>query len=246
MAARAASTGMPVKKQDKVLLVCPHCGHQQPEARTAFSTICKSCGKHLRVQEIIAPAKKAPARAAKQKLVACFECGTELTVPASAESTICKRCSAYVDLHDYRITSALAKNFKTKGGFVVELKGYVFNTEAFVGDAVIKGKFHGKLTAERSLTIYSTADIKGSLTAGHLVIPAENHFRWEGQIKIGSAEIAGELATNLRAEDTVVLKATARFFGNVDARNLVVEDGAVIVGKMQIGPRTGKEQRKLL
>jgi cytoskeletal protein CcmA (bactofilin family) len=237
---------MPVKKQDKVLLVCPHCGHQQPEPRTAFSTICKKCGQHLRVQEIIAPAKKTPARAAKQKLVACFECGTELTVPASAESTICKRCSTYVDLHDYRITSALAKNFRTKGAFVVEPKGYVFNTESIVGDAVIKGKFHGKLAAERSLTIYSTADIKGSLTAGRLVIPAENHFRWENQIKVGSAEIAGELAANLRADDTIVLKSTARLFGNIDARNLVVEDGAIVVGKMQIGPRTGREQRKLL
>lgn len=237
---------MPVKKQDEILLVCPHCGHQQPESRTAFSTICKKCGKHLRVQEIVAPAKKAPARAAKQKIVTCFECGTELTVPASAESTICKRCSTYVDLHDYRITSALAKNFKTKGAFVVEPKGYVFNTEAFIGDAVIKGKFHGKLAAERSLTIYSTADIKGSLTAGRLVIPAENHFRWESQIKVGSAEIAGELTANLRVEDTIVLKATARLFGNVDARNLIIEDGAVVVGKMQIGPRTGKEQRKLL
>ena len=113
---------------------------------------------------------------------------------------MCKRCSQYVDLHDYRITSALAKNFKTKGAFTVEPKGYVFNTETIVGDAVIKGKFHGKLTAERSLTIYSTADIKGSLTAAHLIIPAENHFRWADPIKVGSAEIAGELAANLHAQ----------------------------------------------
>ena len=71
---------------------------------------------------------------------------------------MCKRCSQYVDLHDYRITTAVAKNFKTKGAFMVELKGYVFNTESIVGDAVIKGKFHGKLAALGTLTIYSTAD----------------------------------------------------------------------------------------
>jgi cytoskeletal protein CcmA (bactofilin family) len=129
---------------------------------------------------------------------------------------------------------------------VVELKGYVFNTESVVGDAVIKGKFHGKLVTHGSLTIYSTADIKGSLAAAHLVIPAENHFRWPTQIKVGSAEIAGELAANLRAEETVTLKSTARFFGNVDAKELVIEDGAVVVGKMQIGPRTGREQSRLL
>jgi cytoskeletal protein CcmA (bactofilin family) len=237
---------MPAKKQDKVLLTCPHCGHRQAESREAFSTICRKCGQHLRVQEILKPPRKAPERAPKQKRITCFQCGAELEIPASAESTMCKRCSQYVDLHDYRITSAVAKNFKTKGAFIVEPKGYVFNTESIVGDAVIRGKFHGKLAALGSLTIYSTADIKGSLTAAHLIIPAENHFRWPDQIKVGSADVAGELVANLWAEDTLVLKFTARFFGNVDARNLVVEDGAVVVGKMQIGPRTGKEQSLLL
>jgi cytoskeletal protein CcmA (bactofilin family)/predicted RNA-binding Zn-ribbon protein involved in translation (DUF1610 family) len=236
---------MPARKQDNVLLTCPHCGHQQPEPRLAFSTICKSCGKHLRVQEVLKPAAKAPGRGPKKKLITCFECGAELEVSATAESTICKRCSAYVDLHDYNITSALAKNFKTKGAFVVELKGYVFNTESIVGDAVIKGKFHGKLAVERSLTIHSTAEIKGSLTAGQLIIPAKHHFRWDTQIKVGSAEIAGELAADLRAEEGVVIKNTGIFFGNIDARSLVVEDGAVVVGKMQIGPRTGKQQLRL-
>jgi cytoskeletal protein CcmA (bactofilin family)/DNA-directed RNA polymerase subunit RPC12/RpoP len=237
---------MPAKKQDKVLLTCPHCGHQQAESRQAFSTICKKCGQHLRVQEILSPPKKTAERGPRRKLITCFECGTELDIPASAESTMCKRCSQYVDLHDYRINTAIAKNFKTKGTLVVELKGYVFNTESMVGDAVIKGKFHGKLVAKGSLTIYSTADIKGSLAAGRLVIPPENHFRWSHPIQVGSAEIAGELAANLRAEETVTLKSTARFFGNVDAKGLVIEDGAVVIGKMQIGPRTGNGQTALL
>ena len=66
----------------------------------------------------------------------------------------------------------MSRNFRTKGAFVVEPKGYVFNTEAIVGEAVIKGRFLGKLIAERSLTIYSTADIRGTFTAGKLIIPA--------------------------------------------------------------------------
>jgi len=237
---------MPAKKQDQVLVACPHCGHQQPEPRSAYSSRCKKCGQHLRVQDILNPAPQAPRHAPQRRQITCFECGAELEVPASAESTMCKKCSRYVDLHDYRITSSIAKNFKTKGVFVIEPKGSVFNTESIVGDAVIRGKFHGKLAVERSLTIFSNADVKGSLTAGHLVIPGENHFRWPDLLKVGSAEIAGELAANLRAQDTVVLKSTARLFGDVDAGNLVVEDGAVVVGMMQIGPRTGNEQSKLL
>jgi cytoskeletal protein CcmA (bactofilin family) len=52
----------------------------------------------------------------------------------------------------------------------VEPKGYVFNTEAVVGDATIKGRFLGKLAAEHSLTIFSTAEIKGSFKTARLII----------------------------------------------------------------------------
>jgi len=236
---------MPVKKKEKdpkldqVLMACPHCGHQQPEARTGFSSVCKECGQHFRIQEVLNPVKTAAPRAPKQRKIKCFECGAELNVPASAESTMCKWCSRYLDLHDYKITTALAKNFKTKGKFVIEPKGFVFNSETIAGEAVIRGKFHGKLTAEQSLTIYSGAEIKGSLTVAHLIIPAENHFGWKDRIATVSAEIAGELAANLYALETVTLKATARCFGDVEAKNIVVEEGAVIVGSLCIGHPVG-------
>jgi len=240
---------MPAKKQDKILVTCPHCGHQQPEPKAAISSACKKCGQYLRVQEVLKPAAKTPARPKEVKKITCFECNTELEVAVSAQSTMCKRCSSHIDLRDYRISNAVSKNFKTKGEFVIESKGYVFNTEALVGDAIIKGKFLGKLAVERSLTLYSSADIKGSFTASRFIIPAENHFRWKEELRVGSAEIAGELAANLRAEGTVLLRATARLFGDVAARNLVVEEGAVIVGNARIGladsrPSENKTRRR--
>ena len=228
---------MPPKKQDKILVACPRCGHQQAEPRTAISSNCKKCGEHLHVQEILKPAPKAAERGPERKRITCFECGAELEVPVSAESTMCKRCSRYIDMKDYVIKTAVSKNFKTKGSFLIDLKGYVFNTEAIVKEAVIKGRFLGKLFAEQSLTIYSTAEIKGSFTTGKLVIPPANIFRWAERIKITSAEIGGELAANVLATETVVLKATARLFGDVEAANLVVEEGAVIVGRLRIGPK---------
>jgi cytoskeletal protein CcmA (bactofilin family) len=225
---------MPANKQDTVLVACPHCGHQQAEPRTAISSNCKKCGQHLRIQEILRPVVKAVEQGPARKRITCFECGAELEVPVSAESTMCKRCSRYVDMKNYVINSAVSKNFKTKGSFVIDPKGYVFNTEAVVNDAVIKGRFLGKLFAEQ-LTIYSTAEIKGSFKTVQLVIPAANHFRWTETIKINSAEIAGELAANVFASETVVLKSTARFFGDVEAKNLVVEEGAIVVGRIRIG-----------
>jgi cytoskeletal protein CcmA (bactofilin family) len=227
---------MPASPQDRVLVPCPRCGHQQPEPRTAFSTVCRKCGQHFRVQEVLNPAPKPAQPEPERRRIRCFECGTELDVPATAESTMCKRCSRYVDLKDYHIVGAISKNFKTKGAFVIELKGYVFNSETLAGDAVVKGRFLGKLVAEQSLTIHSTAEIKGGFTAGCLIIPLANHFRWKDPIKVGSAEIAGELAANLQANGTITLKSTARLFGDLQADGLIIEEGAVIVGNLRIGP----------
>jgi cytoskeletal protein CcmA (bactofilin family) len=224
-----------IKKQDQVLVACPHCGHEQSEPRTGISTVCKECRKHFNVHEALNPTPKAEKWKPEVRRVTCFECGTELEVPVNAESTMCKRCSRHLDLRDYHITNAVSKNFRTRGAFFIEPKGNLFNTETFAGEVVIKGRFLGKLVAERSLTIYSTAEIKGTFEMGQLIIPAENHFRWPQPIKTGSAEIAGELVADLHANQTIVLKSTARMFGDLTARNVVVEAGAVLVGQMRIG-----------
>jgi cytoskeletal protein CcmA (bactofilin family)/ribosomal protein S27E len=226
---------MPVSRQGTVTVNCPHCGHAQAEPRTAVSTFCKKCRGHFHVQELLRPPPRPAEPRRETRRVTCFDCGTELEVPPSAESTMCKRCGRYVDLKDYRITNAVSKNFKTKGAFIVEPKGYVFNTEAVVGEAVIKGRFLGKLIAERSLEIYSTAEIKGGFTTGRLIIPAANHFRWPEPIVVTSAEIAGELVNDLRAAQSVVLKHTGRLFGHIVAAALRVEEGAVFVGSARIG-----------
>ncbi|MDB6111681.1 MAG: Polymer-forming cytoskeletal [Pedosphaera sp.] len=226
---------MAASKQDKVLVACPHCGHAQPEPRTAISTICKGCRGHYQVQEALKPTRKAVETGPEKRRITCFECGAELDVPISAQSTMCKKCSRYVDLNDYHIANTVSKNFKTKGTFTLEQSGYVFNTETMAGEAVIKGRFLGKLVTERSLTIYSSAEIKGSFKAGRLIIPAANRFHWKDPLKVGSAEIAGELVANLQSEGTVILKSTARLFGDVEAKNLVVEEGAVVVGSMRVG-----------
>ena len=237
---------MAVINLDKIPVACPHCGHRQPESRTAFSTICRKCSGHFRVQEVLNPSTRAPERGLAQRRVSCFECGAELDVPSSAESTMCKRCGRYVDLHNYCITNAIAKNYRTKGSLAIEPKGAVYNSESVATDVAIKGQFHGKLTADHSLTIYSGADIKGSLTIGRLIIPAENVFGWRNWLNVRSADIAGELAANLRASGTITLKSSARMLGDVEASALVIEEGAVVVGMLRIGLKMENKQPAFL
>jgi len=216
-------------------VACPRCGHRQLEPPTAYSTLCKQCREHFRVQEALHPAPKPQLPQFEQQKIRCFQCGVELTAPKEAASTMCRRCGGYVDLSDYQITGTVSKNFRTHGRLVVEEKGYALNADAQVGEALIKGRFIGKLAAARTLEIRSTANIKGSLAAGRLFVPAGNHFRWTQTLRVGAAELGGELAANLQASGIVHLKATARLFGDVESAGLVVESGAVFVGAAKIG-----------
>ena len=236
-----AHAAPPSARLQLVAVTCPTCGHTQPEPRTAYSTVCKQCRQHFRVQSALHPQPEAARPGIQQKHIRCFQCGTELDVAVAATSTMCKRCGTYLDLNDYHIRQTVSRNFRTYGLFVIEEKGYVLNSEAVVGDAVIKGRFIGKLVAERTLEIHESASIKGSFSAGCLVVPVKHHLRWPEPLRCGGADISGELVANLQATGTVRLRATARFFGNVAAGGLVVESGAVFVGAARVGPAQGPQ-----
>lgn len=226
---------MPLAKQRVVSVTCPTCGHVQAEPRGVYSSLCKKCHSHFRLEDASRPAPKLEGPAIAQRRVRCFECGADLEAPVAAESTMCKRCSRHVDLADYRITTTVSKNFRTHGRLVLDEKGYLLNTESLVGEAVLKGRLIGKIVTARTLEIHSSAKIKGTFKAGCLVVPAGQHFRWPTALEVGGAEIAGELAGNLHSTGTVRLKSTGRFFGEIETRNLVVESGAVFVGRVMAG-----------
>ena len=232
---------MPPLKLDRIAVTCPRCGHCQLEPRTAYSSICKQCHQHFRLEQV----QRLPAPLAKlqfePKQVRCFHCGAELTVPVAAASTICKRCRSHVDLANYRVTQTVSKKYRTHGRLVIEERGFLFDSEALVGEALVKGRFIGRLVTEGTLEINSSADIKGSITAGRLVIPVGHHFHWPESLPVEAADISGELVATLQASGTVRLSATARFFGTMKARNLVVESGAVFVGAARIGDRPLQE-----
>ena len=239
----------PAAKSKKLSVTCPKCGHQQLEPPAAYSTVCKGCGQHFRVEEALKPAAKPAAAPRDTRRVMCFKCNTELEVSASAQSTMCKRCSSHMDLRDYEITSAVSRNFQTKGRFIIQPTGYLFNTETTATDIVIKGRFLGKIYAENTLEIYNGAEIKGTFKAKTLVIPSGQRFHWADGLRLEGAEVAGELVANIHSAQTVVLKAGARLFGDVRAQNLVIEEGAVVQGKMEVGvplPETPAEAPKPL
>jgi len=229
-------------KPEKVSVACPKCGHTQQEPSAAYSSSCKKCGQYFRLQDLNkSPAEKNGKAHREMRRVACFSCATELDVPVSAQSTMCKRCSSHVDLRDYNITSTVSKNFRTRGRFVLEESGYLLNTDSFATEVVLKGRLQGKLAAD-IFHIYPTAEIRGSFEAGKMVIPQVTNFRWPKTIRVQSAEIAGEVAGNLHAAGTILLRSGARLFGNIVAAGLVIESGAIWVGQSMVGAIAREEE----
>lgn len=231
---------MPESGLKTLEVACPNCGHVQQHPRTAYSTNCRECGQHFRLQEVLHPAVKPVKADVERRIVECFECGSQLEVPQTAVSTMCRRCSSYVDLSDYQVNQTVTKSFRTHGRLVIELKGYLLNTDAVVGDAVIKGRLIGRLAALHTLELHSTARIKGTFTASLLIIPFGHCFHWPDPIHVDHLEVRGELVASVCVAGTVRLKAGARCFGNVRAANLLVEEGAILEGLMQIGAKPGE------
>ena len=223
-------------KSNKLPVTCPHCGHTQPEPPAAYSTVCKGCRQHFRIEDAAArPEPKTPVARKGGRQVTCFKCNTELEVALSAQSTMCKRCSSHMDLRDYQITNATSRNFQTKGSFIIEQGAYLFNTDTTATHVILKGRVLGKLTAEDSLEIYSTAELKGTFNARRLVIPAGQRFHWPQPLSLHGADISGELVANIHSGHTIILRSSARMFGNIQSQNIVIEEGAVIVGDLKIG-----------
>ena len=177
------------------------------------------------------------------KRIICFQCGMELEVSPAAQSTMCKRCSAHVDLQDYDISNTLSKNLRTKGRVVLQETGCLLNTDSIAGEAILKGKLLGKLNAD-SLEIHRTAQIKGSFKTRKLILPADSVLFWPESLLVRDADISGELTASLRATGTVRLRASAVFFGDIEAKHLVVEEGAVVVGEMKLGAACEVEEPK--
>lgn len=91
----------------------------------------------------------------------------------------------------------------------------------------------GSVKTEESIRLDGT--LKGELHAsGTLVIGPSGKVEAE-IVRVRDAVIGGEVSGNLEADGNVKLEASAVFSGDIAARSIVVEEGAIIRGKCTAG-----------
>ncbi|HSG07458.1 MAG TPA: polymer-forming cytoskeletal protein [Longimicrobiales bacterium] len=83
-------------------------------------------------------------------------------------------------------------------------------------------------------TIRVEGTVNGSLKAGKAVVVGKDGFV-EGSILTQDAVISGRVAGTLVAESRLELQATSRVEGEVRARRMQLEEGAVLNGTVTMG-----------
>ena len=77
--------------------------------------------------------------------------------------------------------------------------------------------------------------LKGKLSVrGRLVLGREGVL--EGEVECGSAVISGELRANIDSSEVLILKETAKLYGDIKTEKLSIEPGAMFSGKCTMGP----------
>jgi len=94
----------------------------------------------------------------------------------------------------------------------VEIKG----TVKFTNDLVVDGKIEGEIHSDGNLTVGENARLKA-------------------EIKTATVVVYGKVHGNITAAERVELKSSAEVVGDIKAKVLSIEAGAIFVGKSTVG-----------
>ena len=90
----------------------------------------------------------------------------------------------------------------------------------FEGKVQIDGVFVGEIFSQDTIVVGQGADVKA-------------------EIEVGTAVVQGRVEGNIRATDTIELKAPGELIGNIEAPNLLMEKGVLFEGNCKMTKAAG-------
>ena len=113
--------------------------------------------------------------------------------------------------------SSTSSSSSTSGGLTAFIdQGSEFEGKlSFRETGRIDGRFHGEITSENTLIVGESGEI-------------------DAEIRSNTVVVSGSVTGNIIAAAKVVLHKTARVDGDIQSPSLVVEEGAMITGKINM------------
>jgi len=132
------------------------------------------------------------------------------------------------------------------GSGVYHSRGQTINEEFFMAESNAEysttigpdASFNGHLKFEKGVRLLGK--FEGEITSKGQLEIAEG-AKMSGQVAAGTIRVDGEVKGNLTAETKVLLSASGRLEGDIQASRLEVAEGAVLVGQCTVGPN-GKDR----
>lgn len=229
------------QKLDKVkttatkTVFCPHCDFEQSVSTKVELAFCKNCNKIINTKQLgNQPKKVKPAVIPTTSTPQSKPDKTESTKPAlkpvSSELKEQKPISVIPSFEEEKTQKPLAgtelkqvicSHCKTEQKVpAIALSSFCKKCGQRINlqDYEIKGKFQGELETRGVICVANGADVTA-------------------EINVGMAVVEGKVRGNIVAESKVELKSTGIVFGTITSPILLVDDGAIFVGKAIIKPK---------
>lgn len=239
-------------------VVCPHCGFKQLESVFAKSTICRKCSKPFPVgvptpQEKLKEGEQPDSffarftrllRREQIREIRCFECQAPQQVSSFAKSSLCSHCGSYIDLKDFKVTTAFNRSILTQGTVVVTSRGEISSSKVVCGEALIRGKLNGNLICTGTTRIKFKGRVLGGVETKQLTVEKGSAIEFVRPIKAATVQILGKASARIVA-DSVAISKTGVLEGTVYAKSITVDKGGIFHGELFIGKQR-LEQSELL
>lgn len=95
----------------------------------------------------------------------------------------------------------------------------------------------GEISVEHDLRV--EGHLKGTVTAGGMLIVGPTG-KIEGEVTARSVTLAGQVIGNVKGDEKVVLETKSALFGDLQTRELIINEGAVFQGNCNMRSDEGK------
>ncbi len=109
--------------------------------------------------------------------------------------------------------------------------------ETVVGPSV---NVEGDFASEGNIIVKGT--VSGSVATSKFLL-VEQGAKIIANVRAGSAKISGEVKGNMKIKESLELTSTAKVLGDIEARVLVIEAGAILYGKVTMPGLEGSEMK---